>query len=358
MNGRMDPGCQSRNSAGQGGQLAWRWLLRVAPWLLAGLVVGLVWRQAATLDWPAVRLALAGLPWTLLAGAAAVALAGHAAFASYDLVARHVIGHRTSVIRSALIGAVGYALNLNFGALIGGVAIRLRLYRRAGLALGQAGAVVAGGMLANWCGWSALLAGALLWADPLPWPGGGLAPAGAWRLALALPALALPALLLLACARRAGQPLTTWRRFPLLSALRFPSLPEAGLWLLLAMLSWALASTVVWMLLQGALPWWPVAGAMLLAAIAGVITHVPAGLGVLEAVMLATLGGAVPPSTLLAALLAYRAVYYGLPLAAALVGYVVLESMPTCVAKAPQRNPDPDATAALTGSTTGVQMQS
>lgn len=358
MNGLMKPDCPSRTSASHGGQPAWRWLRRIAPWLLAGLVFGLVLRQAAGFDWPAVRLALAGLPWSLLAGAAALAVAGHAAFASYDLVARRVIGHRAPAIRSALIGVVGYALNLNFGALIGGVAIRLRLYRRAGLPLAQAGAVVAGGMLANWCGWAALLAGALLWAQPLPWPGDGLAPTGAWRLAIALLALALPALVLLACARRAGQPLPTWRRLPLLSTLRFPTLAEAGLWLVLAMLSWALASTVVWLLLQDALPWWPVAGAMLLAAIAGVITHVPAGLGVLEAVMLTTLGGAVPPPTLLAALLAYRAVYYVLPLAAALVGYVVLESMPARVAMDPRRKTDSDATAALTGSATGVQLQS
>lgn len=358
MNKRRDPGRASGTTAGPDRQPVWRYLVRIAPWLLAGIVLTLVVRQAVGLDWPAVRLALAGLPWPVLAGAAAVAFAGHAAFASYDLVARRVVGHYASVQRSALIGAIGYALNLNFGALIGGVAVRLRLYQRAGVPLPQAGAVVAGGMLANWCGWAALLAGALLWAQPLPWPGDGLAPTGAWRLAIALLALALPALVLLACARRAGQPLPTWRRLPLLSTLRFPTLAEAGLWLVLAMLSWALASTVVWLLLQDALPWWPVAGAMLLAAIAGVITHVPAGLGVLEAVMLTTLGGAVPPPTLLAALLAYRAVYYVLPLAAALVGYVVLESMPARVAMDPRRKTDSDATAALTGSATGVQLQS
>lgn len=335
---------------------AWRRLLRIAPWLLAAIVLALAGRQAATIDWPAVRAALTGLPWPLLASAAAVALAGHAVFASYDLVARRVVGHAASAKRSAAIGAVGYALNLNFGALIGGVAIRLRLYQRAGVALPQASAVVAGGMLANWCGWAALAAGALLWAEPLPWPGGGPVPGGAWRLALALLVLVVPALLLIACARRSGQRLPTWRRLPMPSALRWPSLPTASLWLLLATLSWALASTVVWMLLQRAVPWWPVAGAMLLAAVAGVITHVPAGLGVLEAVLLATLGGAVAPPTLLAAFLAYRAVYYGLPLAAALVGYLVLESRPVHVATAKRAGGDRAGTVSLSGSTAGVHL--
>jgi len=357
MNKRRDPGRASGTTAGPDRQPVWRYLVRIAPWLLAGIVLTLVVRQAVGLDWPAVRLALAGLPWPVLAGAAAVAFAGHAAFASYDLVARRVVGHYASVQRSALIGAIGYALNLNFGALIGGVAVRLRLYQRAGVPLPQAGAVVAGGMLANWCGWAALLAGALLWADPLPWPGQGQAPGGAWRVALALPALAVPALVLFACARRSGQPLPTWRRLPMLSALRFPSLPQASAWLLLAVMSWALISTVVWMLLQSALPWWTVAGAMLLAAIAGVITHVPAGLGVLEAVLLSTLGGVVPPSTLLAALLAYRAAYYGLPLAAALIGYVFLEVRPGRAATARRGCSDGAAARPITGSTSGVQVQ-
>jgi uncharacterized membrane protein YbhN (UPF0104 family)/CheY-like chemotaxis protein len=334
-------------AAGTGWRPAWRRLRRIAPWLLAATVLALVLRQAIGIDWAAVRAALTGLPWPLLAGAVAVALAGHAVFACYDLVARRVVGHPASAKRSAFIGAVGYALNLNFGALIGGVAVRLRLYRRAGVPLPQAGAVVAGGMLANWCGWATLAAGALLWAQPLPWPGGGPVSGSAWRLALALLLLAAPALLLLACARWSGQALPTWRGLPLPSALRWPSLPTAGLWLLLATLSWALASTVVWMLLQGALPWWPVAGAMLLAAVAGVVTHVPASLGVLEAVLLATLGGAVAPPTLLAALIAYRAVYYGLPLAAALVGYLALESRPAHLATA--RRGDRSAPAGMAG---------
>jgi glycosyltransferase 2 family protein len=54
-------------------------------------------------------------------------------------------------------------------------------------------------------------------------------------------------------------------------------------------------------------------------------THVPGGLGVLEAVYVAVLGARVPTASLLAALLAFRALYYVLPLAVAAALHLVLE---------------------------------
>ena len=293
---------------------------KVTPWVLAGLVIVLVVRQAVLIDWGEVRSAVTDLPVKVLALAAALALAGHLTYAAYDLVARRAVGHAASAKRSALIGGIGYAMNLNFGALVGGVAVRLNLYRRAGVPLRLGSLVVAGGMTANWCGWCVLLAGALLWADPLPWPTNWPDLAYGWRLVAAGVALAIPALVLLACIYRAGRRL--WRQ----STARWPNWKHAATWLLLSLLSWSLASTVVWVLLQGAAPWWAVAGAMMLAAIAGVVTHVPAGLGVLEAVVLTALAGLAPQPTLLAALLAYRAVYYVLPLALALLAYAWLEA--------------------------------
>jgi uncharacterized membrane protein YbhN (UPF0104 family) len=64
---------------------------------------------------------------------------------------------------------------------------------------------------------------------------------------------------------------------------------------------------------------------LLVAAVAGVITHVPAGLGVLEAVFVALLSHQVAQGKLLGALLAYRALYYLLPLMVAAVAYLVTE---------------------------------
>lgn len=56
----------------------------------------------------------------------------------------------------------------------------------------------------------------------------------------------------------------------------------------------------------------------------GLISHVPGGLGVFEAVMLAGLGTQIPPSELLGALLIYRLLYYAVPfvLAVAVLAFV------------------------------------
>jgi uncharacterized membrane protein YbhN (UPF0104 family) len=83
---------------------------------------------------------------------------------------------------------------------------------------------------------------------------------------------------------------------------------------------------VVYALLQQRVPFPAVVCSLLAAAVAGVITHVPAGLGVLEAVFVALLSHLVPKEELLASLLIYRAMYYLLPLMTATLLYVVLEA--------------------------------
>lgn len=52
---------------------------------------------------------------------------------------------------------------------------------------------------------------------------------------------------------------------------------------------------------------------------AGVVSNVPGGLGVFETVILLLLAPQVPAVSVLGALLAYRAVYYFLPLMVAIV---------------------------------------
>jgi hypothetical protein len=66
---------------------------------------------------------------------------------------------------------------------------------------------------------------------------------------------------------------------------------------------------------------------LLLAAVAGAITHVPAGLGVLEGVFVAALYGRLPATDILAAVLAYRATHHLLPLCLALPAYGLDEAM-------------------------------
>jgi len=90
--------------------------------------------------------------------------------------------------------------------------------------------------------------------------------------------------------------------------------------------NWLLIGVIVWGLLGGRVDYATVLGVMLVAAVAGVVTHVTANLGVFEAVVVASLGALVPKSELLAAVLAYPATYDLLAFTLALPAYGLNEA--------------------------------
>jgi len=104
--------------------------------------------------------------------------------------------------------------------------------------------------------------------------------------------------------------------------LRPPRGRIALLQLALSAANWMLIAAVVHTLLRHQVSYAAVLGVLLLAAVAGVIAHVPAGLGVLEAVFLVMLSQRLPQGELLAALLSYRVVYYLAPMALAAMHYL------------------------------------
>src|SRR5262249_550849 len=111
----------------------------------------------------------------------------------------------------------------------------------------------------------------------------------------------------------------TWRRW----RIRMPSVRIALAQIGLSCADWLLAVGVLYVLLPPHRPAYrDFVGVFLVAQVAGVASHVPAGLGVFEVVLLQLFPRAAAGSALLAALVAYRVVYYILPLllAAALLG--------------------------------------
>jgi len=89
--------------------------------------------------------------------------------------------------------------------------------------------------------------------------------------------------------------------------------------------NWLTMASAMYVLLGTEIPYATTLGVLLVASIVGVVTPIPAGLGVLEAAYLAMLSGSVPQGRLMGAVLAYRALYYFLPLAGALLLYLMLE---------------------------------
>ncbi|HEU4458343.1 MAG TPA: lysylphosphatidylglycerol synthase domain-containing protein [Methylibium sp.] len=283
------------------------------------LVGWLLYEQAREIEWSQVGATLARYPWTTLALAAALAAASHAIYSGFDLIGKHWTGHTLPVRQVVPVTFVSYAFNLNLGSLVGGIAFRYRLYARLGLDNATTTRVLAASLVTNWLGYLAL-AGVVfalgIVTPPEGWKIGALALRG---LGAGLLFVALAYLLLCAFSKR--------REWSVRGhSFELPPLRLALLQFGVSTLNWSLIAGVVFVLLGQRIDYPVVLGVLLLAAVAGVVAHIPAGLGVLEAVFVALLGGQIAKPELLAALIAYRAIYYLAPLAIAIVVYLRLEA--------------------------------
>ena len=297
----------------------WPWLRRGATAAFFALVAWLLVSQARTIEWGRVFSLLRDYPLSASWGALALAAASYALYSCFDLLGRHYTGHTLRAATVMQLTFVSYAFNLNLGSVVGGIAFRLRLYSRLGLAVGTITRVMSLSMLANWMGYL-LLAGLVFSLQPPALPPGWKIDAFQLRLiGFALLALALAYLGACAFSRQRSLRLRG-------HDIELPSLRLAGLQLSMGAGNWLLMSGIVFILLQQRIDFFSVASVLLLAAIAGVITHIPGNLGVLEAVFVALLSHRMPQHELLAGLVAYRVVYFLVPLLVAVVVYLLMEA--------------------------------
>lgn len=309
--GRPTPGMTSRRW--------WPWAKRLVTLVFFAGVAYLIITQARSVDWDKVFTAIRQRPAGELAITVCLAAASFALFSCFDLLGRYMTGHRLSIRQVMTVNFISYAFNLNMGALVGGVGFRYRLYSRLGLDAETMTRVVVMSMLTNWIGYL-MLAGITFSLAPL-------APPSDWRigstglrmLGVLLLAVAITYVLLCAFARRRSWVVKGYE-------VTLPSLRLALLQLSMSIANWLLIAATIFTLLEQKLAFSVVLGVMLVAAIAGVVTHVPAGLGVLEAVFIALLSHQIGRTDLLAALLTYRAIYYLAPLAVATLVYLTVEA--------------------------------
>ncbi len=297
---------------------AWSMTKRVLTWAFFGLVAWLLYHNARGIEWSEVGAAITQLPARQLAIAAALAAASYLVYSCYDLISRRWVGFRLSTPRVMLTTAISYAFNLNLGPWVGGLGFRYRLYSRQGIDDGAITRTIVFSMWTNWFGYL-VLAGLLFSLFPIELP-------PEWKVSTLMLRLIGAALLagaagyLLACA------FSRRRSFSLRGhTLELPPLRLALMQLLTAAVNWMLIGGVVWALLQFRVDYATTLTILLFAAVAGVVTHVPAGVGVLEAVFVALLAPDLPKNEVLGALLAYRAIYYLAPLVLAALAYLAME---------------------------------
>ncbi|MGN8260095.1 lysylphosphatidylglycerol synthase domain-containing protein [Pseudomonas sp. SMSB3] len=300
-------------------QKSWQvWGKRLFTVAFLILIPVLLYFLARNLDWNEVRESLlAYKPSTLVIGLL-LAMCSYLIFASYDLLAKAYTGHDLPARQVLPVAFVCYAFNLNFTTWVGGVALRYRLYGRLGLDTSTITRILTLALLTNWMGYMALAGTvfALGFVDlPENWAVGatGLRMIGVLLLAIAVGYL-------LACGL-AKKRTWRWREHEV----TLPSLRLALCQVALGASNWAMMALLIYWLLPSEVFYPAILGILLISCVAGVVAHIPAGLGVLETVFLALLHGQVNQGTLVAALLGYRTLYYLIPLVAAVLTYLVLE---------------------------------
>lgn len=294
------------------------WAKRIITVMFLILVPALLYTLVKTLDWQQVKQSLSAYKGSTLALAAAVALLSYLTYGGFDLIGRLYTKHSLAVRQVMPIAFVCYAFNLNLGSWIGSVALRYRLYSRLGLELPKITGILSLSLITNWLGYL-LLAGCVfsLGLVRLP-PSWELGATGLRWIGLALLAAGIAYIAACSFAKR-----REWRIRGYL--FKLPSAKIALLQASLGVLNWSLMALVIFLLLPDKAHYPSTLTVLLISSIAGVVTRIPAGLGVLEAVFVTLMQHEFSKDVLIAALIGYRAIYFLAPLMIACVVYLVLE---------------------------------
>ena len=298
-----------------------RW--RVAKKILTGLffiaVAVLLVIYAQKVDWEDVGKVIRDYnPW-ILASAFGLVIVSYLIYGCYDLLGRAYCGHKLAKRQVMLVSFICYAFNLTLSTWVGGIGMRYRLYSRLGLPGSTITRIFSLSITTNWLGYI-LLGGVIFTAGVVQLPDHWYIDQGTLRI-IGIVLLAMIAFYLWACAFAKRRHMTIKGQKLVLPSWKFALAQMA-----ISAANWMAMGVIIWMLIGENVNYFFVLGVLLVSSIAGVIVHIPAGIGVLEAVFIALLAGEhVSHGKIIAALLAYRVLYYFLPLALATVGYLILE---------------------------------
>jgi len=286
----------------------YRTLLVAAGIVIVFALVGTaIYHLTSEVKYDDVIAALQATPWSDIALALVFTALSFLCLICYDLNAFRYLGRKVPFAHVALTAFSAYAVGntAGFGALSGG-AIRYRAYSRLDVPPDDITRIVAFVTLAFGLGLSAVssLAGLLVAEDVAPLL--GMAP---WLLR-ALSLIILVALAGLVFYSRDGRELRIGGATL--------TLPDAGTCLrqfVITLADIAASATVLYVLLPDTHLSWPAFLAIYAIAVGfGVLSHVPAGLGVFETVIIASLGSSADVEAVLGSLVLYRVIYHVLPL--------------------------------------------
>ncbi len=279
-------------------------LLGVAIWILRRELEGFGLADAAA--------AIRNLPPPDVVFAIALTMASYSTLALLEAIGFRIVGHPLPFRRIALSSFIGYSFANTIGMpLFTGIPIRIRLYAAAGVVASEIAQVIAFTSAGFWLGVTSL-AGLVLSLEPdavqLP---SQIAVVPLRGVGVVLVGVAL-GYVMLCVVRRAPIRVGRWR----------VALPKPGLVLaqmVLAWIDWGLAAGVLYTLLPShhGLTYRGFLAVFLSAQILGLLSQIPAGLGVVESLIVVRLSPSLSVATIMGGLLLYRAIYFLAPFAIA-----------------------------------------
>jgi uncharacterized membrane protein YbhN (UPF0104 family) len=298
----------------------WRLVKKILTGLFFIAVAVLLVLYAQKVDWEDVGKVIRNYNRSVLLGAAGLVIVSYLIYGCYDLLARAYCGHKLAKRQVMLVSFICYAFNLTLSTWVGGIGMRYRLYSRLGLPSSTITRIFSLSITTNWLGYI-LLGGIIFTFGVVDIP-------AHWYISDTTLRITGVALLLFIAFYLWACGFAKRRHFTVKGQkLVIPSWKFALAQMAISSANWIVMGVIIWLLLGQQANFFFVLGVLLVSSIAGVIVHIPAGIGVLEAVFLALLAGEhTSQGVIIAALLAYRVLYYFIPLLLALIAYLGLES--------------------------------
>ncbi|WP_276640464.1 lysylphosphatidylglycerol synthase domain-containing protein [Siccibacter turicensis] len=298
----------------------WRTAKKILTWVFFIAVVVLLVLYAQKVDWEEVWKVIRDYNRTALLSAVGLVIVSYLLYGCYDLLGRAYCGHKLAKRQVMLVSFVCYAFNLTLSTWVGGIGMRYRLYSRLGLPSSTITRIFSLSISTNWLGYI-LLGGVIFTFGVVKLPEHWYIDGDTLRI-VGIVLLAIIAVYLWFCAFAKRRHATIKGQ-----KLVLPSFKFAVVQLVISSANWMAMGAIIWLLMGQQVNYFFVLGVLLVSSIAGVIVHIPAGIGVLEAVFIALLAGEhTSQGMIIASLLAYRVLYYFLPLLLAIFCYLALES--------------------------------
>lgn len=234
-------------------------------------------------------------------------IGGYIALIGYDWSALRYIGKKLPIAFVAFTSFIGYSLSNTIGvSWLSGGAVRYRLYSRVGLSSSEIAMIIAFCVMGFGIG-ELLVGGMALTLHPDMLANYFSIPAWVVR-SIAVVLLGFVFITLLLRSHSDGQ--LTWRQ----STFKLPSTNILTGQLLFSIMDIAFAGAALYVLLADTqLPFLTFLAVYAIALVISVLSHVPGGVGVFEAVMVSAFHDTISLEVLTVALLSYRVIYYLIP---------------------------------------------